>query len=259
MLKLENSTFSYYMSGELDTQEPYIHMKRTMKSYELIFVTKGILYMEENGIQYELSQNQMIILEPDKLHRGYKIHEGGTGFYWFHYNADNLPIPFKTYTGKEYHETKALLKKMFHVSKTPTYSETACDALALCIYEELKQISKEGISFKPVVKKITEHIRVNLDKKLTVASIAQKFGYNPDYLSKAFCNATGITLKQYIVDSKLKVAKDYLHSTELSIKQIAYNLGFNDELVFIKFFTYHEMQSPTAFRNKYFNTHILNK
>ena len=104
MLILDNTKFSFLSVGELSTDKPYIHMKRVMKSFEVIFVTNGTLYMEEDGIQYALTPNQILVLEPDKFHRGYKIHEGGTAFYWFHYRTDNLPIPFKTYTGNEYHE-----------------------------------------------------------------------------------------------------------------------------------------------------------
>ena len=259
MLTFDNTNFSFLSVGELSTDKPYIHMKRVMKSFEVVFVTNGTLYMEEDGIQYELTPNQILVLEPDKLHRGYKIHEGGTAFYWFHYKTDSLPIPFKTYTGNEYHEAKLLLKKLLHVSNTPSYSVYARDALALSVYEELKKIMKEDAFFKPAIKKITEYVRGNIKSNITVASVAAKLGYNPDYLSKAFCKATGITLKKYIIDARLNAAKDYLHTSNLSVKQIAYELGFDDETLFIKFFTYHEKLSPTAYRNKYFNTYILNK
>ncbi len=256
MLKLDDAQFSFRSIGELSTTEPYRHMERVMKSYEVIFVTNGILYMEEDGIKYELYPNQIIVLEPDKLHRGYKVYEGGTSFYWMHYTTDSLPIPFKTYLGNEYHEAKQLLKKLLHIAYTPAYSVYARDALALSIYEELKKISILSDSFKPVIKKAIEHVRINIKEKVTVASIAKELGYNPDYLSKAFCNAMGMTLKKYITVSKLKAAKDYLHSSELSVKQIAYELGFENEMLFVKFFSYHEKMSPAAYRNKYFNTYI---
>ena len=259
MLTFGNTNFSFLSVGELSTENPYIHMKRVIDSFEVIFVTNGTLYMEEDGIQYELTQNQILVLESGKLHRGYKIHEGGTAFYYFHYRTDNLPIPFKTYTGNEYHEVKLLLKKLLHVSHTPSYSVYARDALALSIYEELKKIIKEEVFFKPVIKKITEYVRGNINSSITVASVAAALGYNPDYLSKAFCKATGTTLKKYIIEARLNAAKDYLHTSDLSVKQISYELGFDDEALFIKFFTYHEKISPTSYRNKYFNTFIRNK
>lgn len=260
MLFFDDNNFSFGYAGELVTEEPYIHVRRVLKkSFEIIYVTKGILYMEEDGIKYELTPNQILVLEQGKFQGGYKVHEGGTAFYWMHYHTDNLPIPLKLYTGDEYHEVKSLFKKLLHVYSTHTYGKCAKDALALCIYEELKKISKSEKSFPPIINKITEYVKRNLEKKLTVSSIANKFGYNPDYLSRVFYNATGITLKEHIIDTKLKEAKNYLLTTDLPLKQIAGKLGFEDENLFIKFFSYHEKQAPTACRNSYFNSRILNK
>ena len=43
------------------------------------------------------------------------------------------------------------------------------------------------------------------------------------------------------------------------MKQIASELGFSNENLFIKFFLYHEKITPTAFRSRYYNTHLNNR
>ena len=55
------------------------------------------------------------------------------------------------------------------------------------------------------------------------------------------------------------LAKDLLLSTNMSVKQISKELGYSEENLFIKFFTYNEKISPSAFKAKYCNTHINNK
>ena len=102
-------------------------------------------------------------------------------------------------------------------------------------------------------------LHYNLYKILVLEPEKLHRGYKIHEGGTAFCKVTGITLKKYIIDARLNAAKDYLHTSDLSVKQIAYELGFYDETLFIKFFTYHEKISPTAYRNKYFNTFILNK
>jgi AraC-like DNA-binding protein len=57
----------------------------------------------------------------------------------------------------------------------------------------------------------------------------------------------------------MKLAKDLLLTTDMSVKQISRELGYSEENLFIKFFTYHEKISPAAFKAKYCNTHINNK
>ena len=85
------------------------------------------------------------------------------------------------------------------------------------------------------------------------------YGYNTDYIGKLFKSNFNISLKKYIDLQRLNLAKDLLMTTLKSVKQIAYEIGYTDENLFIKFFMYHEKMSPTVFRNKYFNTHINNK
>ena len=65
--------------------------------------------------------------------------------------------------------------------------------------------------------------------------------------------------RQYISSEKIKLSKDLLLTTRLSVKEIAARLGFGSENLFIKFFKYHEDISPAKFRNKYYNTHMNNK
>ena len=57
----------------------------------------------------------------------------------------------------------------------------------------------------------------------------------------------------------MNYAKDLLLTTDLSVKEIAAQMEFAEENLFIKYFIYHEEISPVKFRNKYFNTHMNNK
>ena len=72
-------------------------------------------------------------------------------------------------------------------------------------------------------------------------------------------NRINIKLKDYIASEKIKCARDMLISTGLPIKHIAYELGYENENLFVKFFVYHEGIGPLEFRNKYCGTHILMK
>lgn len=260
MICIENgNTFSYDMVGEFHSRGEWIHPRRSIQSYELILVLEGAVYIAEERNKYVLQKDQMLILEPFKEHFGYKLVSSPTAFYWLHFFTDLVP-PLKTYTGNDLYEIKQLLKKLLHITNTPQYSSAAADATAYLIFEELRQLSLEASDSRQALSaQISEYIRSNLRSEITISDIAQRLGYNADYLGKYFRKTHGIGLKQYIADQKIALAKSLLLTTDMNVKQIAHELGYNDENLFIKFFIYHEDETPTAFKNKYCNTHTNNK
>lgn len=260
MIKFENEKFfSYDMIGEFHSSGEWIHPKRSIASFEIILVLEGTVYISEEKQEYALQKNQLLLLEPFKEHYGYKKVSEPTAFYWFHFFT-NLEIPLKLYTGDDIYEIKRLLKELLHISNTHGYSNAAADSTGYLVFEALNRLSaEESISNQALASKITEYVRNNIKNSISVSDIAQNFGYNTDYIGKYFKKARGIGLKEYLTAQRIKLAKDLLLTTDMSVKQISRELGCGEENLFIKFFTYHEKISPAAFKAKYCNTHINNK
>lgn len=253
----DNNFFEYVSIGLFRSQSGWIHPTRIIDSYEMIFVTEGTVYIKETDTEYEVSKNECLLLEPNKVHGGYKVGQGSTSFYWFHFKTD-MQIPFKLCNNPDYYDTKYLTKKLLHMSNTPLYPKSALDTCGLMIFSELQKSAFETIG-NPIANKIAEYIRINTVNVLTVKNIAKYFGYNSDYMNKIFKKTFGTGIKNYICTERIKLAKDLLLNTELSVKEISAQMNFADENRFIKFFKYNEEISPTQFRNKYFNIHMNNK
>ena len=260
MIKLESGNFFQYETiGRFTSEEQWLHPARTIYSFELILVLNGEVFIEEDGARYELRQNDMIILEPQKYHFGYKESAPPVSFYWTHFRTD-MEMPFKTYTSGDCYDLKYLLKKLLHVSNTPSYPPDSVEILSLLIFRELMYTENAlKNSRRTLINEAAEYVRINLTNGITVSDTAKHFGYNSDYIGKLFKNNYGMGLKEYICAEKIKLAKDFLLASDLSVKEISAKLGFDSENLFIKFFMYHEDISPSKFRNKYFNTHMNNK
>jgi AraC family transcriptional regulator of arabinose operon len=56
------------------------------------------------------------------------------------------------------------------------------------------------------------------------------------------------SLKQYVIDRKLNIAKKMLNKTDMSITQIANSLGYNDPLAFSKLFSLNIGVSPRKYK-----------
>jgi len=57
--------------------------------------------------------------------------------------------------------------------------------------------------------------------------LAKEIGYDYSYLSKLFSSVVGITIEKYIINQKLERVKELLIYDELSLKEIAFQLGYS--------------------------------
>ncbi|WP_371416345.1 helix-turn-helix domain-containing protein [Pedobacter sp. L105] len=85
----------------------------------------------------------------------------------------------------------------------------------------------------------------------TVQYLADQLHLSPKYLSDVLRVLTEKTAQQHIHDKLIEKAKEKLSVTELSISEIAYELGFKHLQSFSKLFKTKTNQSPLAFRQSF--------
>lgn len=91
-----------------------------------------------------------------------------------------------------------------------------------------------------------------LEKGLpTVQSIADALAMSPNYLSGLLNLLTGQSTQQHIHDKVIEKAKERLSTTDLSISEIAYTLGFQHSQSFSKLFKSKTQLSPLEFRRSF--------
>lgn len=82
----------------------------------------------------------------------------------------------------------------------------------------------------------------------TVQYIADALNISPNYLSELLKVLTGRSTQQHIQDKLIEIAKERLSCTELSVADIAYQLGFEHSQSLSKLFKSKTNLSPLAFR-----------
>ncbi|ASW73987.1 AraC family transcriptional regulator [Chryseobacterium piperi] len=90
----------------------------------------------------------------------------------------------------------------------------------------------------------------------TVHFLAEKLNLSPSYLSDLMRSLTGQSTQQHIHHKLNDLAKEKLSTTQLSISEIAYELGFEHPQSFSKFFKKMTKKTPLEFResfNQYFS------
>ena len=86
---------------------------------------------------------------------------------------------------------------------------------------------------------------------LTVDNLAAELNLSPRYLSDMLRSITGQNAQQHIHERLIEKAKEYLSTTNLSVAEIAYHLGFEYPQSFSKLFKAKTDQSPLAFRRSF--------
>ncbi|MGA0556628.1 helix-turn-helix domain-containing protein [Larkinella sp. VNQ87] len=85
----------------------------------------------------------------------------------------------------------------------------------------------------------------------TVAHLADRLNLSPKYLSDLLRNLTGQSTQQHIHEKLIEKAKQILTTTNLSVSEIAYRLGFEYPQSFNKLFRNKTELSPLEFRQSF--------
>ena len=85
----------------------------------------------------------------------------------------------------------------------------------------------------------------------TVQFIAEVLHISPNYLSRLLKVLTGQSTQQFIHDKLIDLAKEKLSTTDLSVNEIAYELGFEHPQSFSKLFKSKTNLSPLEFRQSF--------
>jgi AraC family transcriptional regulator, transcriptional activator of pobA len=85
----------------------------------------------------------------------------------------------------------------------------------------------------------------------SVQSIAAQLNVSPNYLGGLLKVLTGQSTQQHIHDKLIEKAKEKLSTTDASVSEIAYELGFEHPQSFSKLFKTKTNQSPLGFRQSF--------
>ena len=113
----------------------------------------------------------------------------------------------------------------------------------------LEIIDTHNVVRSPLCEKILKYVRENYsDTSMTNESIADRLNYHPYYVNRIFKRELGISLRSYIIDYRISVAKNLLALENDSISEIAYRAGFSSPSYFVKTFKERVGMTPRTYR-----------
>ena len=137
--------------------------------------------------------------------------------------------------GSDIHQTMALLKLLLKISPMLNAS-TAGESIR----------NKDFLRVAPIL----DFIRDNLSEPLTLDQIAGKFFISKHYLCRIFKSATGFSVMEYIIYSRILRARQLLQEG-VSVQQAGELSGFSDNSHFIRTFGHLTGTSPGRYAKEY--------
>ncbi|WP_435414164.1 helix-turn-helix domain-containing protein [Polaribacter aestuariivivens] len=224
-------------------------------------------YSFEDNVLFFLSPNQVFTVDSEKIKTAYKLtfvrdfyciqtHDKEVACNGILFN-NIYETPFVKPCEKDTAKLNFILESLveeFQQNETAQYD---------MLQAYLKQFIIHAVRVKKenhVIKEDTETrlfkdfsllVEQNFKKLHSVTDYANRLGISPKSVTKHFQKLGTKTPSQFIKNRILLEAKRLLIYTDKTVKEIAFELGFNDPAYFTRFFTKAISKSPLQFKKEY--------
>ncbi|MFC4479753.1 AraC family transcriptional regulator [Flavobacterium chungangensis] len=103
------------------------------------------------------------------------------------------------------------------------------------------------------IKEVTEYIKQNLKENINLKSLSEKACMSTTSFYRFFKRELGMSPIEYILNEKIKCAKNLLRNPTLQINEVCYLAGFEDANYFIRLFKKYEGITPKQYQLLYIN------
>lgn len=232
----------------------------------LFYCLKGKGYYKIDSRKYELTANQFVIIpattqllsywaDPDDPWTIYWVHFTGTHLDTFNKvlgignNLHPVYIPYNEEGLKIWNRMYESLASDYHVDNMIHVSLCLPHLISTFLYPQKHQSVSINDREKVSINKAIHYMMNNLNKKLTVEDLADLTNLSTSHFSKLFRQSTGMPPIDYFIHLKMQRACHLLCTTDLRIKQIAIDLGYEDAYYFSRLFKKNNNNSPEEFRS----------
>lgn len=242
----------------------YVREKHWHRSIEIFAVFEGMLnfYLEDK--LYPLYPGEFVIVNSNEVHSVFCPVPNKTVV---------LQIPLQTFkryfTGEQFirfsHSPKEqdaeVMQLLDGIYQMYTLKETGYDlkvqsSFYMLLYYLVAKYRKTEVAPELLRKNqgmrklsaITDYMKENYEKELSLETLAGMFGYSSTYLSKMFQKYAQTNYKNYLDSIRLEHAYKELTETDHPVGEIAYNNGFPNSKAFAKVFRERYGMLPSKYK-----------
>lgn len=249
----------------------FIEGPRKIYDHQLVYVHKGQGFIDIDGISYTALPGDLFFYGPSVTHTFVADKENpyllsGIHFDFTRGNREKL-FPIGPFSAAQFKEELALesvdfldftgippylnlsedirvkeiiLEMVDEYTHGRIYAEAYINGLfvkLLSIIGRHITVRHQGIAIKEsVINQVIKFIHDNYNANLTNEIIGERFHFHPNYLNQLMVAHTGVPLRQYLIDLRIKKAMELILNTNMSISEISEGVGYEDMHYFSRLF-----------------------
>ena len=238
--------------------------RKDMASYLLAQTLSGAGELQYEGEIVRLGPDDCFLIDCRREHYYFATAPEGWSYRILHFDGVSMSdlytqflqagtAKFKAVKGDP---VRALLDTLFEAPPpVQAHSEIVYSRLLTDLMTEV--ILKTGPALdRPLprmVQGILDYIGKNYASAITLDALAREFYVSKYHLCREFKKYTGASPNEYIIDTRMNAAKALLRSTDMSIVEVARQVGISSADHFLYLFKSRENIRPSAYRRQWRN------
>lgn len=226
--------------------------KRSLNFYELTILFQGSIRYKINHQELLLNSHDILFLPPNSIRERYKSKEP-VELISFNFLSDepiDLPSHLSNISLQLISTLSVCIDRLYN-SSTDTLNRQIKHLLS-CIIEDIKMQLQENQNH-PLPNEIKKYLIRNIKNHVTLEDVGKAMFYSPLYCNLIFKKETGVPIITFFNSLKIEESKKLLLSDELSLKEIAFSLGFDDYNYFARTFKKYTGKTPLEYKKSIFN------
>lgn len=249
----------FYVGTFEGTEDPNVEWPHRHDFYSLVWFTKSIGINVIDFEEYEIQHNRLFLMRPKQVHN-WSYSKNSNGYIIIfdkHLLKETTDFVNKAFFDLSERNTK-FLKPLFEnlieeFNKNDKLSEKTIVQGISYLLLQLKRLSNENPKNKETKSKtalkFSKLVSDTICENISVNEYASKLNLTVDKLNEICKENYGQSPKTIILEKKITEAKRLLYFTDLSVKEIAFRLGFEDSSYFSRIFKQKTNLSPTEFKS----------
>ncbi|MBO7069140.1 MAG: helix-turn-helix domain-containing protein [Bacteroidaceae bacterium] len=238
---------------------------RILDEYQLVYCSKGAgMFRTETAGEMHVKAGDVMMLFPQERHTYYPDEKTGWKEYWIGFRGPNIEMRVQNGFFSTQHP-------LFHLPITKNRDIVYLFNLGITAAQHMEKgyqqllsgyvnmmlgyLLSYDITSSQAEKETTEdihqallYIHNHFHEDIRSEDVARAINWGYSHFRKVFLQQTGMTPYQYIQETRIKESKFLLLNTTKALKEIAYEVGFNNPDYFSTAFRRITGVSPLSFR-----------
>ena len=233
---------------------------------EIAFIEEGIAYYKLNMASLTAKTGEIVIINPGTLHAVDSSMQNPTKIWNLHIKglhidglAENHLLKNRPFIMLRLQEHTAFVSELFHqmaVLHNKTPNAAGINQFAVCMLisllydmqDDFEMIVPDGVD--NFAKQLMGYFNSHYAEQLKLEEIAKEFHISSSHLSHEFTKYFGISPINYLINRRICEAKWLLGTTNSTLEEISFSLGYDNVNHFKNLFTKRVGCSPVQYRNK---------